>query len=165
MSISELLALVCKTKMSKPEHTVSLQTDHLLLARWLERRLSPLSVTSLLFEQRGCSIQTAILQPLNHQLRPSLRKRPAFYFAVLLKAAQSGTTQKTSFLRRERICLYIIYLCTHWGMFPLLRHTRYVPTFSLQHVLQICSPPPLFPRFTLSVSCLRETLLTVNWKR
>lgn len=109
-----------------------------------------------------------VLHPNHRPPTPQLLllcKSPAFYFAVLLKAAQSGTTQKTPFLRRENICLYIIYLFTHWGMFPLLRHTRYVPTFSLQHVLQICSPPPLFPRFTLSVSCLREMLLTVNWKR
>lgn len=151
------LAFVCKMKMSKPECIVSLQTDHLLLTK---SRVMPetLFVTSLLFRKWGCSTQTIILQPsITSSSFPLPFPLPCYW-------KQQNLGLLGEFLRRESICLYIIYLFTHWDMFSLPRHTRYVPNFSLQHVLQISSPPPPFPCFTLSESCLREILLIVNWK-
>lgn len=137
-------------------HRVS--PDHLFLTQ-SQVMLEPLFVTSLLFRKWGCSMQTITLQP---SITSSKFLLP---FALPCYWKQQNLGLLWEFLRRESICLYIIYLFTHWDMFSLPRHTRYVPTFSLQHVLQISSPPPLFPCFTLSVSCLREMLLTVNWNR
>lgn len=146
-------------KMRKPECTVSLQTDHLLLTHCLGWCLR-----SFLWPASFSESEDAPYKPSSYNPQPPAPTFPCL-FTLPCYWKQQNLGLLGEFLRRESICLYIIYLFTHWDMFSLPRHTRYVPTFSLQHVLQISSPPPLFPCFTLSVSCLREMLLTVNWKR
>lgn len=151
--------------MSRPKRVVALQTGHLLSARWPEQHPSPLSVTSLISRARGCSLQTAGLPSLQH---PSPPGSTHAQFLFPCQAAESSavwdSSKSSASEKREHMSIHYIFIHT-------LRH---VPTpethtvcsdFSLQHVLQICSPPPLFPRFALSGSCLREMLLTVNWKR
>lgn len=99
------LAFVCKMKMSKPECIVSLQTDTCSS----QARVMPetLFVTSVLLRKWGCSIQTIILQPSNHQLQLFL----AFPFAMLLKAAKSGTTWRVS-EKREHMSIHYIFIHT-----------------------------------------------------
>lgn len=151
------LAFVCKMKMSKPECFVSLQTDHLLLTHcvgWCPRPLgdqSPFQKVRMLHPNHHPTT-------LNHQLQLP----PAFYFAMLLKAAKSGTTPRVS-EKREHMSIHYIFIHTLRHVLTPKTHTVCSDFLTPACFANFFSTPSI-PLFHF-ISILFKGNAAVNWKR
>lgn len=99
-----------------------------------------------------------VLHPNHRPPTPQLLllcKSPAFYFAVLLKAAQSGTTQKNSISeKREHMSIHYIFIHT-------LRH---VPTPETHTVCSDFLTPACFANLLSSPSIPSFHFISILFK-